>query len=607
MILIYPPVAKISEPPPGVAILAGALKKHHIRYKVIDANIDAMMWLARSGSRVTADADSWSRRAVTHLERNLSDLKDINLYKSVARYQQRVMDLNRVIATSLDRQTKSSEPGSFYPNKIDKDKALCNDRLSSVCCHNQKEPDIKKIINCLDSGRFKISLSDYADTLLTPVRSDDLVTSAIRYTENPFYPFFEEYLARKIEAFQPANIQESQAHRSERYFMSNESHPFESHIYSSEYIGISLCYLSQALTAFALTGWIRARFPEKKIIMGGGLVTSWMSMPTWNNPFKDLIDCMVKGKGEDALVSLITQNSKPDLKAQSYTPDFDFCKWDKYIAPGKVLPFRTASGCYWNRCRFCPEKAEKNRYQPEKNRSLIDNLDYLVRKYKPDYLHFIDDAIPPSFLKAVSLKYGMPESGIKETEFADKSMLDKKPLFTWYGFVRFTKELADPAFCRALYRSGCRLLKLGLESGDQAVLDKMEKGTDLGLASQVLTALQNAGIHTYVYLLFGTQFENEAEADKTLDYVIRHSDRISFLNLAIFNLPRFSEDAMSLKTRMFSSGDLSLYLSFKHPDGWDRKRVRSFLEKKFKKHPEVGKILKYDPPFFTSNHAMFVV
>ncbi|MBF0413944.1 MAG: radical SAM protein [Desulfamplus sp.] len=522
MILIYPPVAKLSEPPPGVAVLAGALKDYKIDYKVIDANLEGMLWLAkRSALSENILYDRWSRRAVTHLDRNISDLKNVSVYKNMARYCQRIMDFNKTISISTDR-------------------------------------------------RFKITLSDYTDSILTPIKSEDLLISAEQYMQNPFYQFFETHLSGIIEEF---SIQiEEQA---------------------SQYIGISVCYLSQALTAFALAGWIRARFPKKKIVMGGGLVTSWMSMPAWHDPFKGLIDCMVKGRGETALVNLCMK-SQIESK-QTFRPDFDFGKWENYIAPGRVLPFRTATGCYWNRCRFCPEKAEGNRYRAEKNSKLLDDLQYLVDRYNPQYVHFLDDAIPPSFLKALVSQYSALNFGLN------------KPNFKWYGFVRFTRELADPQFCEALYCSGCRLLKLGLESGDQAVLDKMDKGTDLTLASKILTCLKNAGIHTYVYLLFGTQFEDEAAANRTLDYVTRHSDKISFLNLAIFNLPRFSEDVKTLSTGMFSDGDLSIYLSFKHPSGWDRKKVRMFLDKKFKKHPAVGRILKNDPPFFTSNHAMFII
>ena len=132
------------------------------------------------------------------------------------------------------------------------------------------------------------------------------------------------------------------------------------------------------------------------------------------------------------------------------------------------------------------------------------------------------------------------------------------------------------------------MLKLGLESGDQAVLEAMKKGFDLELAASVLKTLKQANIATYVYLLFGTPPESLDEARATRDFVVRHHDEIEFLNVAIFNLPVYGPDTMKLETKMFYEGDLSLYVDFEHPKGWDRKQVRQFLDKEFKRHPAIA-------------------
>jgi radical SAM superfamily enzyme YgiQ (UPF0313 family) len=183
------------------------------------------------------------------------------------------------------------------------------------------------------------------------------------------------------------------------------------------------------------------------------------------------------------------------------------------------------------------------------------------------------------------------------------SLITHPPGVPWYGFARFTSELRDPDFCKALKRSGCTMLKLGLESGDQDVLDSLEKNIRLDEASQSLQTLHQVGIGTYVYLLFGTPGEDQAAAEKTQDFVIRHTPWIDFLNVAIFNLPLFSEEAEEYKTFPFYEGDLSLYTQFHHPRGWDRGKVRQFLDKGFKRHSAIVPILRRDPLGFTSNHA----
>ncbi|MEI9479378.1 MAG: radical SAM protein, partial [Deltaproteobacteria bacterium] len=159
----------------------------------------------------------------------------------------------------------------------------------------------------------------------------------------------------------------------------------------------------------------------------------------------------------------------------------------------------------------------------------------------------------------------------------------------------------------ALRQSGCIMLELGLESGEQDVLDRLQKGVCVDEASLALRALKKAGIATYVYLLFGTPPEGLEEARKTLEFVVTHHEDIDFLNVAIFNLPVYGPDTKQLDTNFFYEGDLSLYVDFEHPKGWNRKRVRQFLDKEFRRHPAIASILRRDPPVFTSNHAPFFV
>jgi hypothetical protein len=147
------------------------------------------------------------------------------------------------------------------------------------------------------------------------------------------------------------------------------------------------------------------------------------------------------------------------------------------------------------------------------------------------------------------------------------------------------------------------MLKLGLESGDQGVLDRMGKGVDLGTASRALRCLQQAGIRVYCYLLFGTPGETASEARRTLDFVVRHREQIAFLNLAVFTMPLGADEAGEHGTAPFFEGDLSLATDFRHPRGWDRRQVRRFLDGEFTRHPAVAAILRNDPPLFTSNHA----
>jgi len=121
-----------------------------------------------------------------------------------------------------------------------------------------------------------------------------------------------------------------------------------------------------------------------------------------------------------------------------------------------------------------------------------------------------------------------------------------------------------------------------------------------------LENLAEAGIATYVYLLFGTPAETPEAARRTLAFTAAHARQIGFLNLALFNLPVWRPETDGLATGEFYEGDLPLYHRFAHPQGWNRGEIRRFLEREFRKEPAIATILRRDPPYFTSNHAPFL-
>jgi hypothetical protein len=499
MLFIYPPVAKPSEPPAGLARLAGALKYHHIQYDILDANLEGLFHRMNSPGNLP---DRWTRRAAGHQSTNLAALYNGEAFTNFDRYKRTVLDINRVVQTA--------------------------------------QPQFNGTV----------TLVNYTDHSFSPVQSADLIRAAEIPEQNPFFEYFSTRLDGLLKNRQPSLI------------------------------GISLNYLSQALCAFAISGYIRKRAPGLKIIMGGGLITSWMAGSRGANPFSGLIDELIAGPGEKPLLS----SQGIELIKENYRPEYGVLADTSYLSPGFILPYSASLGCYWNRCSFCPECAESNHYRPIPSPQVINDLDALIRETNPVLVHLLDNALSPGLLR----------------------QLCQSPISVpWYGFSRFLEELTDLDFCLALKRSGCRILKLGLESGDQTVLDRMGKGISLSTASAALLNLKKAGIETYVYVLFGTPAEDLFRARHTLDFIVQHHRAIGFLNLAIFNLPIKGLDSIHMETEEFYEGDLSLYRQFRHPLGWHRNKVRQFLDQEFKKHPAIAPILRRNPPFFTSNHAPF--
>ena len=499
MLLIYPPVARSTEPPLGIARLAGVLRRNGVPALCLDLCQEGIAYLLEFALDAS---DTPTRGALRRRARNQALLRSPSGYGNRDRYRRAVFDLQHALKAAS-----------------------------------------------ADAG-VEVGLADYRDPRRSPLSRADLLDAAAAYDSNIFYPLFRARITEALTAC-PAHM-----------------------------VGLSVNFLSQALCAFAIAGFLKANRPDLRVVLGGSLVTSWVSQGRilTDERFGGLVDAVLPGRGEEALSTLLGVTSP-----RNAAPDFsDF--GDGYFAPDPILPYNFSTGCAWRRCSFCPEAAEARPYIPSPSAAALQELAALIARYKPGLLHFTDSEITPRYLRVLAAH---------------------PPGVPWYGFARFCSLFTDPTICRKLAASGCSMLQLGLESGDQQVLDRLGKGTRLDQIERALETLAGAGIGVFLYLLFGTPAEDRDSALRTRDFVAAHAKQIAFLNVALFNLPIASAEARRLKTTAFYPGDLSLYCEFAHPRGWNRDQVRTFLAGEFESDPAIKPILARTPPVFTSNHSPF--
>lgn len=400
----------------------------------------------------------------------------------------------------------------------------------------------------------RISPADYDDPRLSPLRSADLLYSFQHPEENLFFPWFSRRIGELLKEKE------------------------------NRIIGISVNYLSQALTAMAISGWLRREHPGTRIQMGGGLINSWLKGPSADLLPPLAADEYSSGIGEEAVVRFAGREYKgPGMPW--FGDLYERSERENYLAPGRILPYSASKGCSWKRCTFCSELWENNPYCPTAAETAMEQIRGLIDLHKPDLIHLCDSEINPDLMR---------------------KMIDSPPGAPWYGFSRFLPEMTDPEYCGKLAASGCRMLSLGLESGDRDVLKSLRKGIRLEMVPQMLENLRNAGILTFVYIMFGTPAENRDAAQRTWEYVTAISGNISFLNVSIFNMPVNSDEAKLYPSGDFYDGDLSLYREFEHPAGWNRGEIRNFLSRDLKRTPAIREILQRTPPVFTSNIAPFL-
>jgi hypothetical protein len=185
IILIYPPVVKPCESPAGIARLSGMLGSLGVGHRILDANLEGLLYLLGASLPSEKANDTWTKRAFRNCERNLFSLKDSVLYGNPDRYKRAVKDIGRVLSV-------------------------------------------------VSPSGVSVGIVNYEHEGLSPLRSGDLLTVAERPELDPFYPYFRP--------------------RIEELF--REKKPM--------FVGISLNYLSQALSAFSMIGFIKREFPDVK-------------------------------------------------------------------------------------------------------------------------------------------------------------------------------------------------------------------------------------------------------------------------------------------------------------------------------------------------------
>jgi len=417
----------------------------------------------------------------------------------------------------------------------------------------------------------RLTLGDYERDDLSPFSPGDLERLAAGETSTLFMSYFEEELLPRVAALRP------------------------------RVIALSVNYRHQVLPAFELAGLLRRRLPDVQLVAGGGVFTSWRStlrrLDLRFSPFTRV----VFGPGEKPLADLAAGVAPAesyfleDRGGVDFVPDYRFASLVDYLSPLPVLPLSASRGCYWHNCLFCPEAtAPTHPYAALPPDHFPPLLRELSGRYGVRHFHFTDNALPPATLRRLA---------------AEAPLLSG---LSWHGFVRFEPALLDPALCAGLAASGCGMLQLGLESGSQAVLDRLCKGTRLEEVARILHNLKDAGIASYVYVMLGTPGETESDAEQTLRFLEEHAEAIGFLNLAIMNLPRESGlladsagAGIAASELLDDEAPLGLYRSFAPIAGWGRREARRFLERRLLASPTIRAILRRTPPLFTSNHAFF--
>lgn len=189
---------------------------------------------------------------------------------------------------------------------------------------------------------------------------------------------------------------------------------------------------------------------------------------------------------------------------------------------------KVSRGCPFH-CFFClatPVSGAKVRRRSPEN--IVAEIKECVEKYNIKNFLFWSDIFNIDKDWTMKLCQAIIDSGLK---------------ITWSANTR--ADTADLEMAEMMYKSGCRLVSIGVESGSQYMLEKMGKKITLNDVRRTVKVFKKAKIRIYNYFVIGLPWETEETVEETIKFAIElNSDFISFYTATPLPGSRFYDYAL---------------------------------------------------------------
>ncbi|WP_339729276.1 B12-binding domain-containing radical SAM protein [Maribacter stanieri] len=362
------------------------------------------------------------------------------------------------------------------------------------------------IVECIDPN---FGFSRYAEKLGRSANSFDELYNHLNDAPTFIDELTLKLLAKQVEKVQPKLV--------------CFSIPFPGNLYS----------------AFRCAQFIKVNYPDVKIAMGGGFPNTelrsltdvrvfeffdFISLDDGELPLELVHQFVINGEGELKRTFILEDNQvvyknnsiQPDYKQQDIgTPDYADLQLSNYISvieianpmhslwsDGRWNKLTMAHGCYWGKCTFCDISLDYIKiYEPVAASLLADRVETLIEQTGESGFHFVDEAAPPSLMKAFALE-----------------ILKRNLTITWWTNIRFEKNFTQD-LCFLLKASGCIAVSGGLEVASDRLLKLIDKGVTVEQVAQVTRNLTESNIMVHSYLMYGYPTQTVQETVDSLEMV----------------------------------------------------------------------------------------
>lgn len=253
---------------------------------------------------------------------------------------------------------------------------------------------------------------------------------------------------------------------------------------------------------------------RNKIVIFGGYQAHFSS-----HLLKDICDCVVHGNpGPNDMKQILADAGNYRLQREYHCGiDINF-PFDYSILAGKnitFMPVLSSIGCI-NDCDFCCTAAVYKR------RFRLRKIEYVIEDLKS--------------IKKISKKAGFVDNNIYNNRDyllkLLKAMLANDIDLRWGAQV--TIDIGDdPEVLRYLYKAGCRLLFIGMETLNQENLAGVNKKYTVQSYRERLRNINKSGIKVAGYFMFGLDNDTKETPQMLYDFISTSGISIPILNILI--------------------------------------------------------------------------
>jgi radical SAM superfamily enzyme YgiQ (UPF0313 family) len=283
-----------------------------------------------------------------------------------------------------------------------------------------------------------------------------------------------------------------------------------------EAIGFS-CFKSNFAVTAAIIAELKSKRKDIKIILGGPEITRQFLKTggKFDSRLMRVSDYFVVGEGEKPLCEYLDGGTPAgNIAAFEQLSDLSELPFPRYegldlaaYLRKDALPLQFSRGCV-RQCDFCAERLLYKGFRARNVEEVIDEIKYHKTHHKTDYFVFFDSLI---------------NGDLAALEDFCRRVIDNFGSINWEAQIAIRGDMSQ-AVMEKMKRSGCYNLFVGLESGSDKTLARMNKGFTSKEAEDFFLRLGNAGLFFGVSMIVGYPGETDTDFKESLDFIIRNRD-----------------------------------------------------------------------------------